>query len=200
MSKMRRHGSPKREGMCLAEPDSWARCPCHDSSAWQPGNHDVIVRRCVTMPFQGPQLVQSNLPHRAVHEGHVDGSIMPVHGEPAHAAAPGGRRIDLPPIAPDRRSGLARKRRVGGVRTVRGLAAVPGAIAQDGDAAGLLLDVGLPVQCRRIEPAVIARLQIVDPVIDAVAAIVAGDEALRGNSRSPDAFVAAVLPPVGACR
>ena len=110
------------------------------------------------MPFQGPQVVQSDLPRRTVHKAHVDGPTMPVYGEAAHTARPGCRGIDLPPIAHDRGFTLILKRGVGRIRMVRGLTSVPSTITQYGDAAGVLAEVGFPMQLRCIQPPVIARL------------------------------------------
>ena len=74
------------------------------NSSRQPGNNHIIIRLSITVPFQRPQVVQSDLPRRTVHKAHVDGPAMPVYGEAAHAAAPGCSGINLPPIAHDRGS------------------------------------------------------------------------------------------------
>ena len=111
------------------------------------------------MPFQTPEIIQTHAPRRTVHEGHVDGPMMSVQGKPTHTAGPGRAGIRLPPVTHDRGFPLVCETRVRRVIPVHGLAAVPGAIAENRDSAAVAADVGLPVQFGRVEPAVVARLE-----------------------------------------
>ena len=121
---------------------------------------------------------------------------MPVYCKTAHAAAPGCRRIDFPPIPHDRRLTLTLESRVRGIRISRGLSPVPCAITQYWYIAGVLAEVGFPMQLWRIQPAIIARLQSIDPVIDAVTAIIIFIEAFCRDSRSPYSSGGAITSPV----
>ena len=87
----------------------------------------------VAMPFQSPQLLESDLPDRPIHKNAVNITFMPIDTEMRHPALPGHTRVHTiiirRPIPAVRSAGrhhaIQKKRYIAGIFNEYGLPAMP---------------------------------------------------------------------------